>query len=125
MRVPPFHKITQDVNFSTLHIGREFDRGDYSKDRAARCLDGRVERGRRIVVGNGNNVQPAFDGQLDELRGREFAVGRVGVRVQVNAARGAVGSRGIRLSWVRRRGLNRAVLPRAQTREVRVPRPRI
>jgi hypothetical protein len=78
------------VDFGTFDIGGEFDSGDYGEGRAARGVHRRVERGGRIVIGNGNDVQPAFNRELDKLRGREFAIRRVGVRVEIDAAGGAV-----------------------------------
>jgi hypothetical protein len=78
------------VDFVVRHIGREFDAGDDFEVRAAGGVDRRVDARGRIVIGDRERVQPAFNRERDELRGREFAVGRVRVRVQIDAARRAV-----------------------------------
>jgi len=78
------------VDFGFFDIRGEFHAGDDGEGRAARSLDRRVERRSGVVIGNSNDVQPAFNRELDELDRREFAVGRVRVRVQIDAARRGV-----------------------------------
>jgi len=90
MCVVPVHEISQDVDFGFFNVRGEFDGGDDGKGRAARGLDRRIDRRSRVMIGNGNDIQPAFNRELDELRRREFAVGRVRVRVQIDTARRAV-----------------------------------
>jgi hypothetical protein len=86
----PVHPVTQDMHFGGLHVCGKLDPGNDRQRRAVRGGERGGESVRRVVVGNGNDVQPAFERELDELGGRQFAVGRVGMGVQIDAARHAV-----------------------------------
>ena len=77
------HQVAQNVGAGVLVVGGDLDAREHLDPQPFACLQGLGDPGHGVVIGEGHRPQVGIPGQLDDLGGREGAVGGGGVGVEV------------------------------------------